>query len=296
MRRRRQCAKRSTTATRYGTSSVKRRTSIDQPRTNRCPAQTNVVVPCASSRPWSSEPTSCWAARPISPDARRRERAAAVGERLRRPRACGRDRQGGDPARDERALVVKREREPEVDQLRDDARPAAADSRPARRSCAPPSGRGSPQASEARRRRSRSAARPCPPIASRSIAATTWNGGCAANRIAPSPPNEPASVERNTIVWPDRTREPGVVERAYAACELDERGRAGRVVVGAGPVARVVAMCHDDDRLARLPARDRPQVLEPRPPAPRDRRRPRVRRDRQVVLPHLVAEPCGGEQ
>ena len=48
-------------------SSVNSTTSIAQPRTNRWPAQTNVVVPCASSRPWSSDPTSCWAARPISP-------------------------------------------------------------------------------------------------------------------------------------------------------------------------------------------------------------------------------------
>ncbi len=91
-------------------------------------------------------------------DVRRRERAAPVRERLGRSCSRRRDRERGDAARDERALAVQRERKAEIDQLGDDARPAG---RPPRLLLDPretPSGRGSPPASEARRRRSGSAA------------------------------------------------------------------------------------------------------------------------------------------
>ena len=50
-----------------------------------------------------------------------------------------------------------------------------------------------------------------------------------------------------------------------AARELDQRGRAARVVVRPGPDAGVVAVRHHDDRVGRLPAGDGPEVLEAHP-------------------------------
>ena len=108
--------------TRNGTSSANSTSSIAQPRTIRAPAQTNVVVPCASSRPWSSDPMICCAARPRAVRRGVAQLRRAVGEGPGRALACSRERHGRHAARDERPLLVEREREAEVDQLVEDAR------------------------------------------------------------------------------------------------------------------------------------------------------------------------------
>ena len=224
---------------------------------------------------------------------RRVERGRAVGERRRRPLAGGRQRDGGDAARDERPLFVEREREAEVDQLLRRARRAAPACRSARARASRPSRRATAAGERGLSPVITMRGGPRPAIASRLIVATTWNGECSAKRSAPSPPKAPPSVERKTIVCAERTRWPR--RRAglrVAARELDQRGGAARVVVRAGPGARVVPVRHHDDRVGRLARRDRPQVAQPDVARGRARAAFQVSDDDgQAVRRELVAEP-----
>ena len=173
----------------------------------------------------------------------------------------------GIPARDERPLLVERERE---------ARGRSAGRRSRRARGAAPGcsairatavatrlafgerGRSPAISMLARRRRRRSrrgrSRRRCG-------RGTESRRGSAA---APSPPNEPASVERKTIVCGERTRGLLRLGLRVRACELDQRRGAARVVVRARPGADVVPVRHDDDRVGRLGPAPPPTMLRSR--------------------------------
>ena len=164
MPRRRQRANRSTAPTRNGTSSADQEQLTAQPRMIRSPAQMNAVVPWASSEPLveRADEVLGGAAHRVEPALD--EQRAPIRERVRGTLAGGRQRDGGDAARDERPLLVEREGEGEVEELRAEARPRRAASRSVRARASPPSRRAPPPASAASRRRSRSAAaRACDP-------------------------------------------------------------------------------------------------------------------------------------
>ena len=186
------------------------------------------------------------------------------------PVGAGRDRHRRDAACDERRLLVRAEREPEVDELAEGARPSRLHVGLRRQLRAD-------GLDEARRRgtggvagRPRGVAAPFPATASRSTTAmTSWRSGAwAANSAAPRPPSTAPSVER-------KRSEYGRVSRAappagrVRPCELDERGRAGGVVVRAGAGSVVVAVGEDDDRLVGQPAASPPRGstswIRPRP-------------------------------
>ena len=201
------------------------------------------------------------------PDARGRERAASIGERLGWTRPRRRDREGGDPSGNERSLAVQREREPEVDQLRDDARPPR---RPARLLRDPPRGR----LDEARRGRARRVAcdldprfaEPADRVEVDRRDDREWRVRGEAQRAEPT---ERAGIGREEDDRVSRAHaRAGRRRERIAARELDERCGAGGVVVRTRAVAGVVTVSHHDDRLARLSARDGPEVLQARRPRP----------------------------
>ena len=78
--------------------------------------------------------------------------------------------------------------------------------------------------------------------------------------------------------------------------ELDERGRAARVVVRAGPRPGVVAVREHDDRVVRLPGRDGPQVAQRHAAEAVHVLLPHVLRHGQPVRCDLVLEPLRGER
>ena len=116
---RRQSAKRSTAATKNGTSSAISTSSIAQPRTIAV-AEPDVarrplreLEPLVERAEQSPAPTG-----PSCASLRVSRRPALSPNAGRRPAARARERDRGDPARDERPLLVEREREAEVDELR----------------------------------------------------------------------------------------------------------------------------------------------------------------------------------
>ena len=175
------------------------------------------------------------------------EPLGCVAERRRRAVAGGRQRDRRDPAPDERRLLVEAEREAEVGQLAERARPAGAGAGLLLRSGPPRSRRAPRPASAAGRRRSRGAAVPSRAIESRLTTATTAAGSaeCSTKRCAPSPPNDAAvrGEEEELLVRPRRLRR-RARRAAVRAGELDQRGRARGVVVRAGtqPVSSRWAM------------------------------------------------------
>ena len=75
------------------------------------------------------------------------------------------------------------------------------------------------------------------------------------------------------------------------ARELDQRCRAGGVVVRARSNPGVVAVSHDDDYALRVAGREREQVDESHPPPPRDLRGERLRAHGEAVGSELRPEP-----
>ena len=203
---------------------------------------------------------------PAPPAAARRSRCRRCALRGRIGQRRQRDRR--DAARDEGALLSEREREAEIEQLAERAGRARGPRRSARARGAPRCARAmrtaSARVSPAIRRRGR----PAPAIASRLITASARSryGELSAKWAAPRAPKAPPSVETNTSVWlgcvwigvvpPTERVRPG---------ELDQRGRARRVVVRAGAAAAVVAVRGDDDRPRRRSLDDRARGSGARP-------------------------------
>ena len=291
MRRRRQCANRSTAATTNGMSRPIRTSSIAQPRTTRSPTQTKLVVPWARSSPWSSEPISSCVAVPICGELRRVEVRRVVAERGGRPIAGGRDRDRRNAAGDERALLVEREGKREIDELVEE--PGAANALAGL--LEQPLGGG---LDERRGRRAGLVAGDHEPGRSSTGDRVEVDHGDDAERRALGEARRAETAVRAAVGGEEddgvRAAHPLLVGGRRAgvrARELDERGGARRVVVRAGPAAGVVAVGEDDDRVGRLARCDRPEVLEAELADPGHALGPRVRLDRQPVGPHRVAEP-----
>ena len=160
IRRRRQWANRSTTPTKNGIRSAASSSSIAQPRTTRLPAQTKLVVPCVSSRPWSSEPRSCCAVRPSAASFVPSSARGTVGERVRWPFTGGRQRHRRNAATRRTALARRRSAGTPGRALGRPGSSGAQERRSARAPAWQPSRRASSPESEACRRRSRCAAAP----------------------------------------------------------------------------------------------------------------------------------------
>ena len=269
---------------------------LDRPAAHDPPADPDVARRARGrARGPSSEPSSCWAAAPSWPSRVRVEARMRVAEGGRWAVAARRDRHRRDSGGDERALLVERVREGEVDQLAEEADVPRRGARSARRSGRSSSRRGSGSASAASRRRSRCSAGPCPPIASRSITATMRlrNGEVARKCAAPSPPKAPPSVERKTIVCGEDAR--GSRSPAGRTTRASSISAAVPLALSfaPGPGPDVVAVGHHDDHVGRLARRDRRDVAEPHAAEPGHVLRPRGPRQLEAVelRRQLVDEP-----
>ncbi len=231
-----------------------RRAAARWPSRERCGrrSSTYVVVPGASPRPWSSEPTSCCAARPSCAEVRGGERVA------RSVNACGGRApevvsvSDGNAARDERALFVEREREAEIDQLAEDAGAAGRDARLLTR----------PGAMRSRRATAAGERGASPAISSARRAAAADRGEVDRPRRRAT-----AGVPRSAPRRDRRTRRRR--SRGTRSCARSERPAQRRrdsayprasstraavplaLSFGARPGAGVVAMCEHDDRVCR---------------------------------------------
>jgi hypothetical protein len=146
-------------------------------------------------------------------------------------------------------LAVEREREAEVDQLRDDAGPVG---RPAHL-LLDPAGR---SLDEARGRRAWRVTGDLNLWHTGSADRVEIDHGDDGERRVRREAQRAEAAERAGVGRQEHDRVPRPHTRArcrrdrIAAGELDERGRARRVVVGAGAVTRVVTVRHHDDRPA----------------------------------------------
>ena len=201
-----------------------------------------------------------------------------VAERGRRAVSRCRHRHRGEATADKRRLLVEAEREGEVGELSERARP----SRPGAGLLGDSRGRG---LDEHRRGRACLVARDLesrPPRTSDRVEVDDRDHVAAIRRSL----GEPRCAETAEGAAVGGEEDQGVLGRggrggrtrwaSVCAGELDERSSAGCVVVGAGPESRVVAVRHDHDRLRRAPADHEGEVPQGHPASPRDRS-PRTR-------------------
>ncbi len=209
----------------------------------------------------------------------------------RRPVAAGRDRHRGHAARDEGRLLVRAEREAEVDELAERARPAGL---------APRLGGelGPDRLHEARRRRPRRIAGELEArhaVARDRVEVDDGDDVLALGRVGgelgrAEPADGPAvGGQEEERVRERQARRPA--GRRVCPRELDEDGRAGGVVVRARAGAAVVAVGEDDDRLVREPGLLGDEVHERDPPASRDLGGEPLPRDLVAVRRELAREP-----
>ena len=116
-------ANRSTTADQIGQEQGDQH-ELDRPAAHHPVSDPDVARRCrAPARaPDRARPSSSWAARPSWPSFRVSSRGGAVAEAGGWPVAAGRERDRRDPGGEERPLLVERERERQIDELREEAR------------------------------------------------------------------------------------------------------------------------------------------------------------------------------
>ena len=207
---------------------------------------------------------------------------------------AGRDRDRRNPAADERRLLVEAEREAQIGQLSERARPARG--RPAL--LGDPRGRALDQDG---RRRARLVG--CHLEARLSLAADRVEVDHREDPVpvrvvlreaggAEPPEGTPVGGEEDQPVLGADGLGRGAGRGRVPARQLDQGGRARRVVVRARTQARVVAMGHDHDRVGVLRACGEEDVAEEHATAARDRRVESVHLRLEPVEPHLVDQPA----
>ena len=217
-----------------------------------------------------------------------------VAEGGRRPVARARERDRRDAAVDERRLLVEAEREREVDELAERARPARTrtgllEDAQRRGLDERRGGRAGRVAGHLEARTARAGERVEVHDRDHVLPPRRLGGEVLGAEAA-----ERAAVGREEEDPVRRRRSAPAADVCVAAGELDERRRSGSVVVGAWTRSGIVAVGHDDDRLGRAARRHRREVLEPDAASAGDRGLEPVDLRPEVVGLELLLEPLDG--
>ncbi len=228
------------------------------------------------------------------------ERVVVSGRResLGRPFRQCRQGQGRNAARHERALLVEREREPEIEQLADGRVPGGFRARllenaERRRSDEGRRGRTCSVAGDHQPRRL--GARECIE-ADHGQRVLPVGRALGEVRCTESPERAAVGRDEDERVRRLRLHERRAADRREGAGELDQGARSGRVVVDARSLTDVVAVRGDDDRALRGAADDGDDISQLDLAAARDLRRELVHAWVEAVQLELISDPGGRAQ